>query len=198
MLYDIIIAPIETIVQWVFLFATKKFAFLGIAGAIAFVSLAINFLALPLYNVADALQEKERKLSKKLEPGVKRIKSVFKGDEQFMMLQAYYRENHYHPLYTLRASLSILIEIPFFIAAYHFLSHEQALKGISFLFLKDLGAPDRIWSFTLFGSEIFINLLPILMTLINLVSGAVYSKDASVREKIQISGLAVICFINSS
>ena len=195
MLYNLIITPIETIVGWVFFFFNNKFEMLGPAGSIIGVSLVINFLALPLYNIADSLQEKERKLQKSLEYRVKRIKKGFKGDEQFMMLQTYYRQNNYHPLYALRSSLSILIEIPFFIAAYHYLSNCEALKGVSFLFLKDLGSPDHVFSIPFGQSVFYLNILPVIMTAINLISGAVYSKEAPVREKIQIYVLAAIFLV---
>jgi hypothetical protein len=99
MLYNLIITPIETIVGWTFFFFNKKFAMFGPAAAIVGVSLIIDFLALPLYNIADSIQEKERKIQKSLEKGIKRIKTCFKGDEQFMMLQTYYKQNNYHPLY---------------------------------------------------------------------------------------------------
>ena len=90
-LYNIIISPIETIVDWVFLFVVNKIDAVGVIGAVLGVSLVINFLALPLYNIADSIQEKERKLAKSMEAGIKRIKKAFKGDEQFMMLQTFYR-----------------------------------------------------------------------------------------------------------
>ena len=195
MLYNIIIAPIETIIDWVFLFISRKFSSLGIMTAVAGVSIAMNFMALPIYNVADALQEKERKISKALEARVKRIKKAFKGDEQFMMLQAYYRENNYHPLYVLRSSLSILIELPFFIAAYHYLSNCEALSGASFWIFKNLGAPDNLFSVH-FGSKLFyINILPIIMTLINFVSGAIYTKEAPAREKVQLYVVACLFLV---
>lgn len=93
-------APIEVIVDWVFLLVyTFTFNKLGIIASVIGVSLIINFLALPLYNIADRLQEKERQISRKLEYRVKRIRKAFKGDEQFMILQEYYRQNNYHPLY---------------------------------------------------------------------------------------------------
>ena len=60
--YNIIIAPIEMLVDWVFTFFFTKLHMLGAIGAIYGVSIAINFLALPLYNIADALQEKEKKI----------------------------------------------------------------------------------------------------------------------------------------
>ena len=114
MLYNLIISPIELFIDWVFVFISNNFEKYGIFVSVFGVSLAMNFMALPIYNIADKIQEKERNISLKLAKQVKRIKETFKGDEQFMMLQAYYKEEHYHPLYVFRSSLSILIEIPFF------------------------------------------------------------------------------------
>lgn len=193
LLYNIIIAPIELIIEFIFCFYNTKIGVAGIMGAIVAVSLAVNFLALPLYNIADSLQEKERNIQLSLSKWVKHIKKNFKGDERFMMLQAYYRENNYHPLYALRSSLSILIEIPFFIAAYQFLSHSTSLQGAVFAFLHDLGAPDGLAKISMGGIRKYsINLLPILMTLINFVSGAIYLKKAPLKEKIQLYALALV------
>ena len=190
-IYDLIIAPIEMIVGWVFYFFMNKFHGFGVIGAIFGVSIVINFLALPLYNIADSIQEKERLISKRLEYRVKRIKKAFKGDEQFMMLSTFYRQNGYHPLYALRSSLSILIEIPFFIAAYKFLSHCDALMGESWVVLKDLGKPDGLLSIAGFK----VNVLPVIMTLINIVSGMIYTKGFSVREKLQLNIIAIIFLV---
>ncbi len=195
MLYSIIIEPIEIVVSWVFYFFLNLFPFMGILGALFGVSMAVNFLALPLYNVADSLQEKERKISKQLEYRVKRIKKGFSGDEQFMMLSEYYRQNNYHPLYVLRSSLSILIEIPFFIAAYHFLSRLDILNSDSFWFLKSFGEPDNLFSFSVFNIHITINILPIIMTLINFVSGYIYTKDCTRKDKIQLYAMGVFFLV---
>ena len=191
MLYSLIISPIETIIDWVFNFMTIKFASFGIIGAVVGVSLAINFLALPLYSIADSLQEKERKIAKALEPRIKRIKKAFKGNEQFMMLSTYYRQNNYHPLYALRSSLSILIEIPFFIAAYHYLSNCEALSNSSFWIFNDLGAPDGLFRIGKFS----INVLPVIMTAINFISSLVYLKNCPVREKVQLYAIAAVFLI---
>ena len=191
-LYQIIIAPIEMIIEWIFLFYQKKIKIGGTAGAILAVSLGVNFLALPLYNIADRLQEKERNLQQSLSKWVKHIKTHFKGDERFMILQAYYRENNYHPLYALRSSLSILIEIPFFIAAYHFLSNSTALQGTGFAFIKDFGFPDKLLNLSFGTKQLSINILPVIMTLINFVSGAIYLKKAPAKEKVQLYGLALV------
>ena len=44
----------------------------------------------------------------------------------------------------LRSSFGLLIQVPFFIAAYAYLSHLEVLRGTSFLFIRDLGAPDAL------------------------------------------------------
>ncbi len=191
-IYEVVIAPIEFIIEYVFCVMYTRFDEFGVGGAIIAVSLVVNFLALPLYNVADAIQLNERNLQLKMKKWVTHIKENFKGDEQFMMLNAYYRENGYHPLYALRQSLSILIEIPFFIAAYHFLSNCTLLDGESILFLTDLSRPDALISFSVGTFAVVINVLPILMTLINVVSTAVYTRGAPLREKLQTHVLALI------
>lgn len=108
-----------------------------------------------------------------------------------MMLSTYYKQNNYHPLYVLRSSLSILIEIPFFIAAYHYLNNCEILKGSSFWIFKDLGSPDGLLHIGNFP----IHVLPIIMTVINFISGAIYTKDATFREKAQLYVVATIFLI---
>lgn len=190
-LYTLIISPIETIIEAVFCFELTIVGFLGAAGAIITVSLAVGFLALPIYNVADAIQKKERDTQAEMAQGIKRIKETFTGDERFMMMQTFYREHHWSPVYALRSSLSILIEIPFFIAAYHFLSHCSALQGVGFGPIADLGAPDSLIAL----GGLHLNLLPILMTAINAVSSAVYLKGFTLREKAQTYCLALIFLV---
>ena len=46
-----------------------------------------------------------------------------------MILQTYYRQNHYKPTYVLRSAVSLFLEIPFFIAAYRFLSGLELIKA---------------------------------------------------------------------
>ena len=186
-IYDIIIAPIEYLIELVFCFILSGFPNFGMIGAIIGISLVVNFLALPLYLKADELQLAERRQQERMGERIKRIKKAFQGDEQFMILTEYYKRNNYHPLYALRSSLSILIEIPFFIAAYHFLSNCVLLNGWSEWIFQDLSKPDQL----LWG----LNILPILMTVINFISTAVYTKGAPLREKAQAYLLAVFFLV---
>ena len=195
MIYDIIIAPIEALVDWIFSFILNKVPQLGVIGAIVGVSIVINIIALPLYNIADAIQDRERKIKGRLEPRVKRIKRAFKGDEQFLILSEYYRQNGYHPLYVLRSATSLLIQIPFFMAAYNYLSESEVLRQSSFWIFSNLGAPDSLLDFNLFGLALSINVLPIIMTLINFGSGYIYTKEAALSDKVQLYGLGVFFLI---
>jgi len=188
-LYTIVIFPIEQIIEVVYTLIFKIFEMPGIS--IIGVSFAVTFLSLPLYIIAEKWQETERQTIKKLKPKTDKIKQVFKGDEQYMILSTYYRQNGYHPIYSLRNSLNTLIQIPFFIAAYGFLSHFSALRGASFLLVSDLGKPDALFSVAGFS----VNALPVLMTAINCVSGAIYTKNLGFRDRAQVYALALIFLV---
>lgn len=188
-LYTIIISPLEHIIEFIyslFFFMTKNPG-LAIIG----VSVGVTLFCLPLYAVAEKWQQTERDITKKLKPKVDKIKKAFSGDEQYMILSTYYRQNNYHPIYALRSSFGLLIQIPFFMAAYNFLSHLQTLNGVSFLFIQNLGAPDKMLKIGNFA----INILPILMTLINCIAGAIYTKGLPLKEKLQLYGMALIFLV---
>ena len=185
-LYQIFITPLVQLTEF---FYSLFFEVTGNQGiAVIGLSFVVTIFTLPLYMVAEKWQETERNIQKKLKPGVERIKSTFKGDEQYMVLSTFYRENHYHPIYALRSSFSLLIQIPFFIAAYNFLSNLEPLKNYSFLFIRSFGEPDATFHIGSFA----VNVLPIAMTIINCVAGFIYSKGHPISEKIQIYGCAAV------
>ena len=155
--------------------------------AIIFLSLSMNVLVLPLYRRADAMQEQARDTEAKLHEGVAHIKKTFSGNERMMMLQTYYRQNNYSPTNAFRGSVSLLLEIPFFMAAYQFLSHLELLQGVQFGPIADLGAPDQL--LFLFGHR--VNLLPVLMTLINFISSAIYLRGFPLKTKLQLYAMAL-------
>ncbi len=189
LLYTIIICPIELLFEVIFYLANSIVSNAGYS--IAALSIAVNFIVLPLYMRADAMQAEEREKEKKLQYWVDHIKRTFKGDERFMMLQTYYRQNDYKPSYVFKSMLPLMLQIPFFIAAYKFLSQVKILQGFSFGPVKDLGVPDGMLA--IFG--VTINLLPILMTLINILSGMIYTQGSTVKEKLQIYGVAVLFLV---
>ncbi len=188
-LYNLFIRPIWLLLEIIFKAAYSLCDDPGIS--IIFVSLTVNILILPLYLKSDELCASDRAKQKKMEPWIKHIRKTFTGDERFMVLSEYYRQNDYQPYYVLRSSLSLLLQIPFFVAAYKFLSELQLLHGVSFGPIADLGAPDALISI----GGISVNLLPVLMTVINLISSVIYTKSGPLREKIQTVALALIFLV---
>ncbi len=184
MLGAIIIGPLKLIFEILYNLAYKFTQNPGLS--IIALSLAMNILVLPLYRRADAMQEEARDIDAKLRRGVNHIKKSFSGDERMMILQTYYRQNDYRPTDALNGSVSLLLEIPFFIAAYQFLSHLSLLEGVTFGPIADLAKPDGLLAI----GGITINLLPVLMTLINVVSSAIYLKGFPLKTKVQLYGMA--------
>ena len=188
-LFEIIITPIQQILEFFYRFFLEIISNDGVC--LIGLSIVVSLFCLPLYIVSEQWQENERYIQQKMQSQIKRIKTAFHGDEQYMIISTFYRQNHYHPLMALRSSFSLLIQIPFFIAAYSFLSHLPDLQGKSFLFIKNLALPDSCLSIGKFS----INILPILMTLINCVSGAIYSKGHPIKEKVQIYACALVFLV---
>ena len=122
----LLIKPLQLLFEVVFVMATLDGDDPGLA--IIALSLAMNFLVLPLYRRADAMQEEERETELRLHKGVAHIKKTFRGDERMMMLQTYYRQNNYKPTYVLKGATSLFLEIPFFIAASHVLKQQQLIN----------------------------------------------------------------------
>ena len=187
-LFFIFIQPLVLLIELIFTIMSRVSQNAGIA--IVMVSVVINLLILPLYKRSDALQEQERNKQKEMEPWVKHIRKTFRGDEKFMMLSTYYRQQNYQPVDAIRGSLSLLLQIPFFMAAYHYLTHVN-LQGASFLFLNNLGEADRLLRF----GDISINVMPILMTAINIISGFIYTKGFRLKDKAQLFILAGIFLV---
>ena len=193
-LYTILIGPLQLFFEVIFMWANNITRNPGVS--IIVLSLAMNFLVLPLYRRADAMQEEERDMEMKLQKGVAHIKKAFKGDERMMILQTYYRQNHYKPTYVLKGATSLFLEIPFFIAAYQFLSHLQLLNGVNFGVIRDLGAQDALLSI---GGR-SVNLLPIIMTAVNLISCVIFTKGYPKKTKVQLYSMAIffLFFLYSS
>ena len=83
-LYTFIISPLELLFENIFTIANRLIGNEGLS--IIFLSLAVNFLVLPLYKRADELQAEERDIQVKMAPWIKHIKKTFTGDERFFMV----------------------------------------------------------------------------------------------------------------
>src|SRR5574344_1102022 len=188
-LYTIIIYPLYQLIEFSFDLFQRLFKIPGIS--VIGVSVTVSLFCLPLYIIAGRWQQVQRDTEKKLDPGIKRIKATFKGDEQYMILSTFYRENKYSPIMALRSSFGLLIQIPFFFFFYIFLSNLSTLRGASFLFIRDMGSQVALFHIGSFP----VNVLPIAMTLINIIAGAIYTKGFKLKDKLQIYGMALVFLV---
>ena len=98
------IGPLKLIFEGIFQTAAELGCSPGLS--IVFLSLAMNFLVLPLYKRADRMQMQARDTEAALAEGIAHIKKTFTGSERVMMLQTYYRQNDYSPLNALMKTMS--------------------------------------------------------------------------------------------
>ena len=99
--------------------------------AIIFLSLAVNICLLPAFSLAEMLQQRERKLQRRFQPKLDEFERAFSGASLHAARRTYYRQHNYHPALGLRSSLSLLLQVPFFVAAYNLLSRYPAFRGQS-------------------------------------------------------------------
>ncbi|MBR1470200.1 MAG: YidC/Oxa1 family membrane protein insertase [Lachnospiraceae bacterium] len=188
LLYRMIISPIEFLLEFCFIALRRNFT---LKTTLVGMSITVSLLCLPLYLRADAVQHAEHEKQKSMEKWLKHLRKTFSGDERLLMMNAYYREQDYKPASALKGTLSLLLQIPFFLAAYHYISGIGELEGSSALGIADLSRPDALLSI----GGITINVLPVLMTAINCISGAIYTKGHAVREKLQVYILAAFFLV---
>ncbi|CAK0766109.1 conserved membrane hypothetical protein [Gammaproteobacteria bacterium] len=189
MFYSLFIFPIESILTIIYAILNNIFLVDGIS--IIGLSFAVTMLSLPLYNRAEQWQNIERNIQKRFKKKLDDIRAVFHGDERYMIIRTFYRQNHYHPIYALRSVLGLAIQIPFFIASYHYLGHHGGLTEKSFYFIQNLGKPDELLRI----GTLTINVLPFVMTAINVLATWVYSDKLEHREKVQLWIMALLFLV---
>ena len=123
-----------------------------------------------------------------MKPIIDNIKSVYKGDQRYLLIRACQRINGYKTIYAFRGTLGLLIQIPFFMAAYNFVHNLSGLNEVSFLFIKDLSKQDSL----IHIGNISINLLPFLMTLFSLLAGLVYARKLKFKESLPLYIVSLI------
>ena len=188
-LYLFFIAPLEFLMRLILEWGVSWTHSWG--WSLVLLSLAANTAILPIYNRAERWQEEERFLKRRMSRHEAMLRRTFRGQKRFALLSTLRRQFGYGYGFTLRASVGLFLQFPFFFAAYHLLSHCTPLNGQCFGLLPDLGAPDALFSFGGFT----INALPVLMTVLNLASAFVYTSGLTRRDKAQIYGMALLFLV---
>lgn len=105
-----------------------------------------------------------------LQPVIEELRAKYKDSPQKMNkeIMELYREKKINPL---GGCLPVLFQMPIFISLFQLLMRFVDLKGVNFLWIKDLSEPDRLfvlpYQLPLIGNE--INLLPLIMIITMLV-----------------------------
>ena len=183
--FEIIISPFIFIIKQLFEFSYGLTDNYG--AAIILLSFFISALLLPVFIFIEKAKKKDDIVKRKMQPLVDEIKRVYKGQERYYYLKTLNRQYNYSPFKALVPILSLLIQIPFFIAAYQYLEHLEALQGVNFWLIDDLSIADG-----LLGG---INFLPIAMTLVNLLTAYFYTKNGNKTELKQMLVVAIVFLI---
>jgi hypothetical protein len=134
--------------------------------AILLISVLISLILMPFYHITHVLESREKAIRLKLQPYILKINKIKDVQLRHKCISKLYKSFEYSPIKSLRLLSSLVIQIPFFIIAYKVLSRILVVNpyaaDLSFLCIKNLGVQDA-----LLGG---VNLLPILMTLINILS----------------------------
>ena len=133
--------------------------------SIILLSLAVTIIMFPLHVFAELLQRKEHNRKSYMQSDLNELKDLKNKQEKYYYTKEIYRQNKYKPYYALTSLIGLAFQVPFFIAAYSMLIGHSALEGVSFGPIKNLFQPDQLISIGSFS----INILPILMTIINLL-----------------------------
>ena len=189
-LYNLTIYPIEFIIEIIFYFFNSIFNY-DYALSLFLLSLFVSLISLPFYNVSELWAKKEREIQNIMKPDIEHINKNFKGDEKFLLTRACYKIYGYKTIYAFRGTLGLLIQIPFFLAAYNFIHNLSGLQLGSFLFIKDFSKPDAAINI----GNITINILPFVMTLFSLLSGLVYSKKLKFKESLPLYIVSLIFLV---
>ena len=184
-IFEIILSPFVFIIKQLFLFSYGVTANYGTA--IILLSFFISALLLPVFILIEKAKKKDDVIKRKMQPLVDEIKRVYKGQERYYYLKTLNRQHNYSPFKALVPILSLLLQIPFFIAAYQYLENLEALKGVSFWFIQDLSLADGI-----LGG---VHFLPIAMTLVNLLTAYFYTRNGNKTERRQMLVVALVFLI---
>lgn len=150
--------------------------------SIILLSFAISLLLLPVFIYIERSKKKDDVVKKKMQPLIDEIKRVYKGQERYYYIKTINRQHNYSSFKALIPILSLLLQIPFFIAAYQFLESFEPLKEVSFWFIPDLSQADGFWG--------IVNILPIIMTVVNIITVYYYTINGDKSERKQMLVLA--------
>ena len=152
--------------------------------------LSIILISLLIYGITYPLTMKSMSSMRKmqlLQPKIAALQAKYKKDPQKLnaeMIEIYKKEG----VNPLGGCLPFLLQMPVFMALYQILWRAYYFQGESFLWMKDLALPDRLFhlpfEIPFLGSD--FNILPILMAIVMFVQQSISSKNIVVTDEQQV------------
>ena len=142
-------------------------------------ALIIKLLLLPVSILTAKSQQRVSKINSQLQPRLAEIKNKYIGEKAHHFSMKAHKDLGVSPFYTLKPMLSFLIQIPVLIAIFNALGEMPQLINQPFLWFNDLSQPDMLmplgFLIPLLGEH--LNLMPIIMTFITLLSTILYKDN---------------------
>lgn len=158
--------------------------------SIILLSLVVSIILLPLFLLIEKSQVKGRNKKALMQVELDKVSNLKNKQEKYFYTKEIYKKHHYNPYGSLIGLLGLLVQIPFFLAAYIMFEQFEPFVGLSFGPIADLSKPDKL----LLVRGVVISLLPILMFATNLLSIKLYSKNTNYKEKTQLIVIAIVFF----
>jgi YidC/Oxa1 family membrane protein insertase len=152
-----VLFPFKWLLANVFEFALALTSNPGLS--ILILSLFVTLLLLPVQSLIDWFKKKNSIVKERMKAVEEEIDRCYRGQTRYLYLKTLYRQHNYNPINNFISLVIPLIQIPFFLAAYSYLSGQT-------VFGERLSRPDALISF----GDLYLNLLPVIMTLANLLN----------------------------
>jgi len=180
---------LEKLLEQIFLFFFHVTNSYGIS--LVLLSLSVTVIMFPLYLFAELLQRKEHDRKSSMQYDLDEIKDLKSKQEKYYYTKEIYRKYNYKSYFALTGLIGLAIQVPFFIAAYWMLLEYTPLEGVSFGPINNLFQPDQIISI----GGLTLNVLPILMTLVNLLGIGFQYKYMNKNEAKQLIFIAFVFLV---
>ena len=177
---------IITAYRWFFLQLAES---IGFGWGIVMLSVICSALMIPLMHLVAGAVRREADYQSVILPQVADIRKRYEDElERHRHLQRLYRRYGYSPLSAIKKAFPLFVQVPFLLLTYFMLKDTAELRGVPFLFLRDLGRPDALLS------TIGVNLLPFAMTAVNLVT-VFATPGFAPHDQAQAVGISLLFFV---
>ena len=179
-------AQLARLMEWS-LIHLKALSGLGWGMTIVLFTVLLKILLVPLGILSVRMQDQVSQHKSKLAPVLEKIKAKYDGEEAHNRIIAAHKELGITTFFVLKPMLVMFIQFPIWIAVFNALGEMPQLDNQSFLWIQNLAYPDSIATLPialpLLGDS--VSLLPLLMTLVTIVSALLFQDRHAPAEELK-------------